>query len=64
MYQLFFTPEWFRGFDLVFDLIGLVIALMVAAYCWRMYKMSDENKFAYFSFAFVLLAISIIASVI
>ncbi len=57
MYQLFFTPEWFRGFDLVFDVIGLVIALMIAAYSWRMYKISDENKFAYFSLAFVLLAI-------
>lgn len=59
MYQLFFTPEWFRGFDLVFDVIGLVIALMIAAYSWRMYKMSDENKFAYFSIAFVLLAIGL-----
>jgi len=56
MYQLFFTPAWFNGFDLVFDIIGLVIALLIAAYSWRVYRISGENKFAYFSFAFLLLA--------
>ena len=56
MYQLFFTPAWFNGFDLVFDIIGLVIALLIAAYSWRVYRISEENKFAYFSFAFLLLA--------
>ncbi len=56
MFQLFFTPTWFNGFDLVFDVIGLVIALLISAYSWRVYRISQENKFAYFSFAFILLA--------
>jgi hypothetical protein len=59
MYQLFFTPTWFNGFDLVFDVIGLVIALLIAAYSWRIYKISKENKFAYFSLAFVLVALGL-----
>ena len=60
MYQLFFTPQWFNGFDLVFDVIGLVIALLIAAYSWRVYKISQENKFAYFSLAFILLAVGLL----
>lgn len=57
MYRLFFTPEWFNGWDIVFDLISLVVALLIAAYSWHIYRINKENKFAYFSFAFVLVAI-------
>ena len=58
MYQLFFTPQWFNGFDLVFEGIILIIALLIAAYSWKIYKFSRENKFAYFSVAFVTIALS------
>lgn len=60
MYQLFFTPSWFDGFDLLFEGIGLIIALLIAAYSWRAYRISRENKFAYFSFAFILIALGLL----
>jgi hypothetical protein len=60
MYQLFFTPQWFNGFDLVFEGIVLIIALLIAAYSWKIYKFSQENKFAYFSVAFITIALSFI----
>ena len=60
MYQLFFTPEWFNGFDLAFEAIILIIALLIAAYSWKIYKFSQENKFAYFSIAFVTVALSFV----
>ncbi len=60
MYQLFFTPQWFNGFDLVFEGIILIIALLIASYSWKIYKFSRENKFAYFSIAFVTIALSFI----
>ncbi len=59
MYRLFFTPAWFNGFDLIFEIVGLVIALLIAAYSWKFYNLSKENKFAYFSFAFILVALGI-----
>jgi len=59
MYQLFFTPEWFNGFDLVFESVGLIIALLIAGYSWRVHKLTKENKFAYFSLAFVLVALGL-----
>ncbi|MFH1682989.1 MAG: hypothetical protein ABIA37_04285 [Candidatus Woesearchaeota archaeon] len=57
MYQLFLTPEWFNGWDLVFDSISLIIALLIAGYSWKIHQMSSENKYAYFSLAFVLISL-------
>ncbi len=59
MFRLFFTPEWFNGFDLLFDSIGLVVAMLIAAYSWRVYKFNQENRFAYFSLAFLLVSVSL-----
>ena len=59
MYQLFSTPEWFNGFDLIFESLSLIISLLIAGYSWRVYRVSKENKFAYFSFAFILVAFSL-----
>ena len=59
MFRLFFTPEWFNGFDLLFDSIGLVVAMLIAAYSWRVYKFNKENRFAYFSLAFLLVSVSL-----
>jgi len=57
--QLFLTPEWFNGWDLAFNFIGLVIALSIAAFSWKVYKISGENKYGYFSFAFILVALAL-----
>lgn len=59
MYQLFYTPTWFNGLDIVFEGIGLIIALLIAAYSWKVYKFSHENRHAYFSFAFLLIGLSL-----
>jgi hypothetical protein len=56
MYQLFYTPGWFNGFDLIVEGISLIVALLIAAYSWKAYKVTQENKFGYFSFAFLLAA--------
>ena len=58
MFQLFSTPGWFNGWDIVFDGLTLIIALIIAGYSLRIYRFSKENKYAYFSLAFVLIAIA------
>ena len=58
MFRLFFTPEWFNGGDIVVEIVSLIIALLIAAYSWRVYQVNKENKFAYFSLAFVFVAFS------
>ena len=57
MFTLFQTPQWFAGFDLLFDTITLLIALLITAYSYKLYKLSDENKFFYFSVAFALMSV-------
>src|SRR3989338_6057417 len=58
MFRLFFTPGWFNGYDLLFSSIGLVVALLIAAYSWRLYRFNNENRFMYFSLAFLLVSLS------
>ncbi len=60
MYQLFFTPSWFNGYDLLFEGISLIVALLIAGYSWRIYQLSRENKYGYFSFAFLLIGLSLL----
>jgi hypothetical protein len=60
MFQLFFTPEWFNGFDIIFEGIILVVALLIASYSYNIYKFSKENKFVYFSLAFVSIALGLL----
>ncbi len=64
MFQLFSTPGWFSGWDIIFDGIGLVIALLIAMYSWRIYRLTTENKFAYFSFAFILISLASLFKII
>lgn len=59
MYQLFFTPSWFNGYDLLFEGISLIVAFLIAGYSWKLYKVSHENRYGYFSFAFILIALSL-----
>ena len=58
MYRLFVTPVWFNGWDIIFDLIGLVIALWIAGYSWKVFRMSHEKKYGYFSLAFLLVSLA------
>jgi len=64
MYRLFFTPAWFNGWDLIFEGIGLIIALLIAGYSWKIYRMSSESKFKYFSLAFALISLGFVFKLI
>ena len=60
MFRLFFTPAWFNGWDVIFDLVGLLVAMLIAAYSLRIYQINKENKFAYLSLAFILLSLGLL----
>ncbi len=57
MFRLFYTPTWFNEWDILFEFIILIIALLIAGYSWRIYRLNNENRFAYFSLAFLLVAL-------
>jgi len=60
MFRLFYTPGWFNGYDLLFEGVALVIAMLIAAYSWRIYHIHKENKYMYFSLSFILVSLSLI----
>lgn len=64
MFRLFLTPQWFNGVDLVFDSISLVVAFLIAAYSWSIYRKQGENKFAYFALAFVFVGLAFLFKII
>ncbi len=59
-----FTLDWFNGLDLVFEAIGFLVAMLIAAYSWRVYQVSMESRFKYFSLAFLLVSLSLLIKVI
>ncbi|PIN73853.1 hypothetical protein COV20_01935 [Candidatus Woesearchaeota archaeon CG10_big_fil_rev_8_21_14_0_10_45_16] len=63
MFRLFTTPVWFNGWDVMFDMVSLVVALLIAAYSFRLYRINNQNKFAYFSLAFVMVAVSLFSKI-
>lgn len=63
MYKLFLTPGWFNGYDLIFEAIGLIICLLIANYSWKIYKFGKENRHAYFSLSFLLVAGSLFVKI-
>lgn len=61
MFSLFSTPNWFQAWDVVFDLVGLVAALLISGYSWKVYRVNRENKFAYLSLAFLMVFLGLLA---
>ncbi len=64
MFQLFFTPTWFHGWDLVFQALSVLVALLIAAYSWRIYQVHREGKYGYFSFAFLMIAFGLLMQIL
>jgi D-alanyl-lipoteichoic acid acyltransferase DltB (MBOAT superfamily) len=58
------SPQWFAGIDSAFELISLIVAFIVAAYGYKIYKLSKEKKYLYFSSSFFLVALSLIFKII
>ena len=63
-FSLFATPTWFNGVDLLFDTISLIVAFLIAGYSWKIYRLSKENKFGYFSFAFILIGLAFFTKIV
>lgn len=63
MFRLFYTPAWFNGWDIIFESVILVIALLIAAYSFRIYKLNRESKYAYFFFAFLLISLGLLVKI-
>ncbi|MBW2976631.1 hypothetical protein KY347_04250 [Candidatus Woesearchaeota archaeon] len=58
-----FSPEWFYGFDSVIELIAVIICILLVYYSYKCFKLTGENKYLYFSTAFLSLTLAFIAKI-
>jgi len=56
----FHGPNWFFGIDIIIQLIGMVIALLISYYGLKCYKISSKKTDLYFSLAFFLLGLTLL----
>ncbi|MBU90041.1 hypothetical protein CMO94_00750 [Candidatus Woesearchaeota archaeon] len=59
-----FSPEWFYGFDSIIELIAVIISVLLVYYSYKCFKLTKENKYLYFSTAFLSLTFAFIAKII
>jgi|ETNmetMinimDraft_2_1059921.scaffolds.fasta_scaffold28790_2 hypothetical protein len=59
-----FGPKWFYGFDSIIELIAVVISILLVYYSYKAFKLTKENKYAYFSTAFLSLTAAFVIKII
>ena len=57
-------PVWFFGVDASLEAFATLIAFSVAIASFKVYRMTREKRFAYFTASFVLLTLSFLARAI
>lgn len=63
MAQYIFSPEWFYGIDIIFEMFSVVVCFLIAYYARKLYSISKENKHNYFSLIFFFIGIAFIAKI-
>jgi formate hydrogenlyase subunit 3/multisubunit Na+/H+ antiporter MnhD subunit len=58
MANLYLVPDWFFGFDIIFELAFAIITLIVALYAFKVYRLSEQNQSKLFGWAFIFFSIS------
>ena len=59
-----FSPKWFYGFDSVIEFIAIVVSVLLVYYSYKCFKLTKENKYLYFSTAFLSITLAFIAKII
>ena len=57
-------PQWFGGYDILFNVIFAVVTLLIAGLSYRAKHLKQEKKYGYFGLAFLLIGIAHIVFVI
>ena len=57
-------PQWFLGVDAILEAFAALVALLVVLAAYRVYKMTCEKKYAYFTVSFGLLTLSFLSRAI
>jgi hypothetical protein len=58
MSTIFMSPNWFFGFDIIFELFFFIISLIIALYALKVYRATNQKLAKYFGYGFLLVAVA------
>jgi hypothetical protein len=58
------SPQWFAGVDSVIELLSIIVAFMVCLYSYKVYRLTKQKNYFFFSGAFFLVGVSYIFKII
>lgn len=59
-----FSPKWFYGIDSIIEFIAIIVSVLLVYYSYKCFKLTKENKYLYFSTAFLSITLAFIAKII
>jgi hypothetical protein len=59
MVQYIFSPRWFFGIDIAFELFSMIIAFLIARYGHKLYTISNDKKHKHFYSFFFLIGLAL-----
>ncbi|NOX71735.1 MAG: hypothetical protein GXO64_03495 [Candidatus Micrarchaeota archaeon] len=60
MLRLIFSPKWFYGIDIAFEVVSIIVALLISFYSYKLYKVSRKKEHKYFFIFFLMIAASFV----
>ncbi|MBW2983244.1 hypothetical protein KY327_02980 [Candidatus Woesearchaeota archaeon] len=63
MLTLVFSPQWFYGYDIIFELLGILVTGLIGLYSLKLYRFSKERTYKYFGLSFLAFAVSFAAKI-
>lgn len=59
MITLVFSPRWFFGYDIIFELLAVIVTGIIGLYSFKLYYFSRQRSYRYFGFSFLAFAASL-----
>ena len=63
MLTFVFSPQWFYGYDIIFELLGILVTGLIGLYSLKLFRFSKERAYKYFGLSFLAFAVSFAAKI-
>lgn len=63
MITLRFSPTWFEGIDIYFDILGVIVTFLLGIYSYKFYKFSNNYRYKFFGLSFICFSGSFLAKI-
>ncbi|MBW3010898.1 hypothetical protein KY326_01625 [Candidatus Woesearchaeota archaeon] len=63
MLRFLFSPEWFYNIDSIFEFVTVIVAILVAVYSYKCFRLSRDQKYKWFSLSFAGIAAGFLAKI-